>query len=181
MNLLQLKILANVITGKGKYYTTLTCFPKLWRFRKINNSGAQQRVSPLAEPPGQEESSACAPQSYPRVIASICLFGRGAITELERLEAITQKQHLALAPDTRASTHPAEEDKRHEAPCYVGVLADMGRGAWTIAARLWWLQSSWVDVSHPAVEGRRLLFKERKKKKLYLSRLRAEIKNSYNL
>lgn len=37
-----IEILANVITGKGKYYVALTCFPKLWRLRKINNSGDQQ-------------------------------------------------------------------------------------------------------------------------------------------
>ena len=66
-------ILANVIMGKGKYYTALTCFPKLWRLRKINNSGEQQRVSPLAGPAGQEKSSAYAPKSYPHMITSICL------------------------------------------------------------------------------------------------------------
>lgn len=58
------------------------------------------------------------------------------------------------------------------------MLVGMGWGTWKLSSGLWRLPSSWVDCVSLTPWLRKDSFPKRKK--LYLSRLRAEIKNSYS-
>lgn len=161
-----IEILANVITGKGKYYTALTCFCKLWRFRKINNSGEQQRVSPVV---AKRKSSTYAPQSYPHMTTPVCLVWCSLADEpLRNCNSWRQRPPSSISPwlqtqgPHRTQQETAVGANLTRSPATLVCWLTRGEGHELFQHGFDGCEAVGLMLSHPVIKGRRLLLKRRK-------------------